>query len=148
MSLTSRLAAAEDGLLAAIAGRANLAAVPKRLGDPGSGVRPEHIWIAEEATAEQLSDLSSQDVPTGGREENFSLRVVVLVSRSGDDYKALRDRLTALVLEVEEAVRLNRRLGGAVEDSEVERLERTTGAVEGARMAQMNVWVRARAWLA
>lgn len=146
--LTSRLAAAEDGLLAAIADRAGLAGVPVRLGDPGSGVRPEHIWIAEEATARQVSDLSSQDTPLGGREENFELRVLIVATRSGDDYETLRDRATALCLEVEEAVRTTRKLGGAVEDSEVIQIERVSGATETGRAILTTVTVMARAWLA
>lgn len=153
MALTSRLAAAEDGLLAALVARqalpANpLAGVALRLGDPGSGARPEHVWIGEEATAEQVSDLSSQDTPTGGREEEFSLRVLVLATRSGEDYTALRDRATAMTAEVEETVRTNRTLGGAVEDSEVERIERMTGASENGRMILTTVFVKARGWLA
>jgi hypothetical protein len=153
MALTSRLAAAEDGLEAAIIAQAALPANPLagvafRVGDPGSGVRPEHVWIVEEADAEQVSDLSSQETPAGGREENFSLRVRVLVSRSGDDWEAIRNRLTALAAEVETAVADNRTLGGAVEDCEVERIQRQSGASETGRAGLVTIYVKARAWLA
>jgi hypothetical protein len=148
MALTSRLAAAEDGLLAAINGRAALAAVPVELGDPGAGVRDEHIWIAEEATADQVSDLSSQYDPLGGREETFELNVRVMATRSGNDYEALRNRSVELVTEVETAVAEDRKLGGAVEDCEVRRIERGSGATEAGRLILTTVVVEARAWLA
>lgn len=152
MALTSRLAAAEDGLLAAINTRAAIALNPLegvaiRLGDPGSGARPEHVWIIEEATAEQTSDLSTADAGAG-REELFELSVRVLATRSGEDYPGLRDRSTAMGAEVEIAVAADRTLGGAVEDCEVVRLERSTGATEVGRAILLTVVVRARAWLA
>lgn len=151
-TLTSHLADAEDGLLAAIQTQAAtpssaIAGVALRLGDPGSGARPEHLWIAEEASAEQTSDVSSASGGSG-REERFELTVNVLASRSGDDYVALRDRATALVAEVETAVAADRTLGGAVEDSEVIRLERQTGASEVGRAILTAVVVEARVWLA
>jgi len=147
MTLTSTLANAESGLYDVIRAEPALAGVPVSLGDPGSGVRPEHVWIAEEATAEQVSDLSSQDFPVGGREETFELSVRVLATRSGDDYRALRDRAATLAAGVETAVREHRTLGGAVEDSEVVRLERETGATEAGRGILTTVVVRARSWL-
>lgn len=148
MSLTSRLAAAEDGLAVAVLARPELAGVAFRIGDPGSGVRPEHIWIVEEAEADQLSDLSSQKTPQGGREESFALRVRVMVSRSGDDWSLLRDRLTELGHAVETAVAESRTLGGAVEDCEVERIERQSGASESGRAGLLTLYVRCRVWLA
>jgi hypothetical protein len=152
MPLTSRLAAAEDALLAAIVAQAALPANPLagvalRLGDPGSGVRPEHVWVAEDARAEQVSDLSSQEFPSGGREETFEMRVLVLVTRSGDDYEALRNRATALAAEVETAVADDRRLGGSVEDCEVVRIERAGGATEMGRGILTTIYIGARAWL-
>lgn len=145
MALTTRLKAAEDGLLAALVAETGLAGIPLRLGDPGAGVRPEHVWIAEEATASQLSDLSAQT--DGGREESFELQVKVIVTRSGDDYAALRDRATVLVQAIEHAVTNTRTLGGAVEDCEVIRIERTTGATEIGRGILHVVAIEARAWL-
>lgn len=147
MSLTSRLAAAEDGLLAAIQGRSGLAGVTVSLGDPGSGARPEHVWLVEEAIAERVTDVTPQASASGGYDERFELSVRVLATRSGDDYRALRDRSTALLLEVEEAVRTDPRLGGAVEDSEVIRIERESGATENGRGILATVIVEGRAWL-
>jgi hypothetical protein len=148
MSLTSRLAAAEDGLLAAIQGRSELAGVAIRLGDPGSAPRPEHIWIVEAATAERVTDVTPQATNAGGYDERFELSVRVLATRSGDDYAALRDRAMELCAAIENAVIEDRRLGGAVEDSEVVRLERETGATENGRGILSTVVVEGRAWLA
>jgi hypothetical protein len=148
MALTSRLAAAEDGLLAAIAGRPELAGVALRLGDPGSGVRPEHIWLVEEALAERVTDVTPQATNAGGYDERFEIAVRVLATRSGDDYEALRNRAMELVAAIENAVLENRTLGGAVEDSEVVRLERESGATENGRGILTTVVVEGRAWLA
>lgn len=153
MALTSRLAAAEDGLLSAIQTQAAvpgsaLAGVALRLGDPGSGIRPEHVWIREEATAERLTDVTPQAVATGGDEERFELMVRIMTTRSGDDYDTLRDRATALAAEIETAVLNARTLGGAVEDAFVTRIERETGATEAGRAIVTTVVVEAVAWLA
>lgn len=147
MTLTSTLAIAETGLYDVIRAEAALAGVPVTLGDPGNAVRPEHVWIAEEATVEQVSDLSSQDFPMGGREELFELNVRIIATRSGDDYRALRDRAIALAAGVETAVREHRTLDGTVEDSEVVRIERETAATDAGRAILTTVVVRARAWL-
>lgn len=147
MSLTTRLAAAEDGLLAAIIAGAP-AGVPVTLGDPGATVPAEGIWISEDATAEQVSDLSSQSNPAGGREETFELRVIVFTSLPGDDYLTLRNRGITLCAVVETAVAGSRTLGGAVEDSQVVRIERNTGATTQGRALEQVVYVLGRAWLA
>lgn len=147
MSILTTLAAAEDGLLAALQAAAGLTGVPLRLGDPGSGVRPEHVWIAEEAVVEQVSDVSEGGT-AGGREETFELNVRILTTRGGDDFAALRDRATALVQAVEAAVAADRTLGGAVEDCEVSRIERESGATDVGRGILHTVVVTVRSWLA
>lgn len=146
MALTSRLAAAEDGLLAALT--AALAPVVVFLGDPGATVPAEAVWIAEDASADQVSDLSSQSTPAGGREESFELRVVVWTTAPGDDYPTIRSRAQTLAATVESTVAANRTLGGAVEDCEVSRIERHTGATGQGRAIQLDVFVAARSWLA
>lgn len=145
--LTSTLAIAEDGLYDAVRAAPELAGVPVDIGDPGAAVRPEHVWIAEEATAEQSSDLSSQENPAGGREELLELAVRIMVTRSGNDYRALRDRAAVLATGVERAVIYDHQLSGSVEDAEVVRIERVTGATEAGRMMLITVVVQARSWL-
>jgi hypothetical protein len=145
--MTTTLASAEDGLLAAITS-AVPAGVPVGLGDPGTLLGTEAVWVSEDASVEQVSDLSSQFMPAGGREERFDLRVVVFTSLPGDDYETLRDRGMTLCAAVETAVINDRTLGGAVEDAEVTRIERRSGVTNTGRALEMMVFVASRSWLA
>jgi hypothetical protein len=147
MSLTTRLGAAEDGLLAIMQGRPELAGVAVQLGDPGSAPQPEHVWIVEEATAERVTDVTPQATATGGYDERFELMVRVLAIRSGNDYEALRNRALELVAGIELGVIADPKLNGAVEDSEVIRVERQSGATENGRGILTTVVVEGRAWL-
>jgi hypothetical protein len=134
MALTSRLKVAEDALLAAIQTQAAgvgspLAAVALQLGNPGLGRKAEHVWIGEEATAEQ-SWAYTQQPNLGEKAEVVELHVFVTVQRGGGDYDDVRDRLQVLAAEVEKAVLADSTLGGAVFDSEVIRIDRAGGRHE------------------
>lgn len=146
MALVSRLDAAEDGLLAALQGQAGLSGVALRLGDPGSGVQADHVWVSEGADATWDPDVTMG--PSPSMDEVFELRVVVLVARPGDDYATVRDRLMALADEVTQAVAANRTLGGAVEDCYVVRVERDGGLTDSGRVLLAEVRVRCRSALA
>ncbi|MGH2692324.1 MAG: hypothetical protein ACRDHM_07440 [Actinomycetota bacterium] len=139
--------AAEDALRTAIAGRAGLAGVQVDLGDPGSNVLPEHIWIAESAPDEE-QEWETTGVGSQQRRETFTIRVVVLVEQSGNDYQAIRDRARVLSAEIEEAVRANQTLAGAVFHAEVSADRRATGGTDEGRIVQREVLVRCMAFLA
>jgi len=134
MALTSRLKVAEDALLAAIqaqaaGGGSPPAGVALQLGSPGSGRKAEHVWIGEEATAEQ-SWAYTQQPNLREKAEVVELHVFVAGLRGSGDYDDVRDRLQELAAEVEEAVLTDATLGGAVFDSEVIRTDRAGGRHE------------------
>jgi hypothetical protein len=108
--------------------------VALQLGNPGSGRKAEHVWIGEDATAQQ-SWAYTQQPTIGEKAEVVELSVLVAVQRGGGDYDDVydddfRDRLQTLAAEVEEAVLADATLGGAVFDSEVTRIDRAGGRHE------------------
>jgi hypothetical protein len=153
VSLTSRLSAAEDGLLAILQAQAALpsnpmAGIPLRLADPGSGVQQTHIWIPETAVATQTPTVTDQGGGTiGEREEILTLRVVVFVMQAGDDYVTLRNLGDGLVAEVQKAIFASRTLNGSVQDSWVEQVERSGGLTERGRVMDWTISVHAIAEL-
>lgn len=149
MPLTSQLAAAEDALLAALQAQAAeggspLAGVALQLGNPGSGRKVEHVWISEDATGEQSWDTTGSGAQS--KTEVITLTVFVFVQK-GSTYSEFRDRLQALVGEVEQAILADFRLGGAVDDSEVVRVDRAGGRTETGYMVAAEVQVRCTRWL-
>lgn len=146
MALVSKIDAAESGLLSALQARPGLSGVAIRLGDPASGVQPEHIWIAEGIVANWDPAVTMGPTPT--EDETFELRVVVLVAQAGDEYATIRDRLMVLADEVTQAVAANRTLGGAVDDCYVVRFERDGGVTDAGRILLAEVFVRCRSSLA
>lgn len=145
MALVSRIDGAESGLLAALQARPGLEGVQVRLGNPGSGVQAEHIWIDETVQATWDPDVTGT---APSEDEVFELRVVILVGHPGDDYTTIRDRLMALADEVTEAVAQDRTLGGSVEDCYTVRFERDGGLTDNGRILLAQVSVRCRSALA
>lgn len=150
MSLTSRIGAAQDGLLAAINTQAALPANPlagvtRTLGEPGT-LKKEHVWISEDADAEQTWDVTGSGAQA--KRETFELQAVVLVVKAGNVYKAARDRALLFAGEIEQAVRADPKLAASVWDAEVVRVEMRSGAVEKARGVELHVIVRASEFLA
>lgn len=147
MTLTSRMAAAEDGLLFAMNQQTDLAGLTQ-LGDPGTTPPAEVVWITENAMADWNPDTTASDTNAGTFEEIYELHVRVLVMQSGNDYQTIRDRAMLLSAAVEEAVASYRTLNGAVEDSYVVHLQRSTGVTGEGRGIDMEITVRARSDLA
>lgn len=150
MGLTSALSNAEDGLLAAIIaqkglGGSPLADVAVQIGDPGSGLQREHVWIAEEADADQA--FAATAGTSEEREERLNLRVFVFSSLGGDHYTELRDRAEALGGEIEKAVRADRDLGNSTFDAELVRIERQGGRTDEGRVMLLILTVSAIAYL-
>lgn len=147
MVLTSRLKAVEDALKAAIqaqaaGGGSPLAGVAIRLGNPGSGRKAEHVWISEDASAEQTWEVSAASAATATKAEVVSLAVFVYVQKAGDDYEAVRDRLQAMIGEVEQAVSTDPTLQGVAFDAEVTKIDRAGGRHEKGWMMAAEVSVR------
>jgi hypothetical protein len=142
MTLVSKMEAAEDGLLVAMQAQAALSGVQVQLGDPGSAPPAEIVWITEDAEASWDPDVTMGSTPS--MDELYELHVKVVVLMAGDDYTAIRDRAAVLMGAVETAVGDYRTLNGAVDDSYVTNVKRSTGATNEGRGIQAEITVRAR----
>ena len=150
MSTTSRIAAAQDGLLAAIAAQqagpgSPLAGVQLALGHP-IDLQAEAVWVADDASSDQAHAATSQP-GSEDRGETIELQAKCFVVRGELDYKTARDRALALAGEVEDAVRADRSLGGAVFDAETQGLDLESGVDGENRLVGVTVRIRSTAYL-
>lgn len=122
MAASTRIAAAQDALRTLVAGRANLATLEAKkritVGWPSQGPDEEHIWISGDVT-DWRQEWELTGAGTQAREERFVLTVHVLATKTGADYAAARDRVLALIAEVEAALRASLTLSGSVFDAEM-----------------------------
>lgn len=123
--------ACEDALLALLRADGTLSAIagPPQLFEPQNPA-DEHIWISEDSPLTQEATLTG-NVPE--RHEAFDVKVVVMVVKTGPDYKPVRDRGTVLVAAVETIVKANPTLSGNAFYAGVTAIDRTTGAWEKRR---------------
>lgn len=133
--------AAENGLLTAMQAQSDLTGVTVQLGDPGAQPPAEVVWIAEDAVADWNPDVTMGAMTM---DEVYELHVKALVLQPGDDYLTVRDRAAVLAGGVEKACAASRTLGGAVEDSFVIRVARSTGATGVGRGVLFDITLRAR----
>jgi hypothetical protein len=150
MSRTSRLAAAELGLFhllearAAIAGNP-LADVPLAYGWPGDELAAEHVWIGEEATSTQEWQITGTG--TQAKTETASLEVWFWVVTPGNTYPVARDRILAMVGELEIALRDDWQLEGQVFDATLTRIRKAAAPADNARGLFVRADVEFIAWL-
>jgi hypothetical protein len=142
---SSRVAAVEDALLALLQADGTLSALagPPQLFEPQNPA-DEHVWIAEDMTEEQDVHTTG-NVPT--RQEDFEIRVVVFVVKTGDDYRATRDRGVALVAAIENVIRTNFSLSGSLFFGDVVGIRRYSAAWEKRRGVMHEVIVRCRSYI-
>ena len=142
---TSRVAAAEDALLALLQADGTLSALagPPQLFEPQNPA-DEHVWIAEDM--EETQDVhTTGNVPT--RQEDFTIKVVAFVVKTGDDYKATRDRGVVLVAAIENVIRTNFTVTGSVFFGDVVGIRRSSAAWEKRRGVLHEVFVRCRSYI-
>lgn len=147
MALTTRIAAAQDGLKTLIDARVALATVKRILGDPLKALAKETIWISGDIEeGERVFELTGDDLAP--EEETFFILCHAFVMLTGDNYKKARDRALVLAGEIELAIRSDRTLGGSVEDeTEIVGFELASGALGQARVVEVMLRVRCRAIL-
>lgn len=102
--------AVQDYLLA---GLSSLLAVPCSLGYPPGGFTDEQLYLPGDFAAKTVSVLSGG----GGRDETGSMKVRVVVTRTGNDWAPVRDRALALAAVVEDFIRGDPTMGGVVVSS-------------------------------
>lgn len=149
--MSENLATAEDALSGLLQLRAAqvgnpLSGIPVALGDPGSGLRDKHVWIADAADVVRRADSTGSTDATW--EDEILLHVMVWVAAKGNDYPALRNVGKSIVHEIDTLVRADPDLGAAVWDTQVMRIERMgAGTQEGRALLhdihiQVNGYVR------
>lgn len=142
---TSRVAAAEDALLALLQADGTLAAIagPPQLFAP-SDPMDEHVWISEDSD-------ETQDVHTTGvvptRQEDFLIKVMAFTALTGNDYKAVRDRGVVLVAAIEAVIRTNFTLSGSLFFGDVVGVKRSSEPWEKRRYILNEVSVRCRSYI-
>lgn len=151
MSRTSRLAAAEIGLFHLLEGRAAIAGnplegVPLSYGWPGDlELANEHVWIGEEATSTQEWQITGSG--TQAKTETASLEVWFWHTVPGTDYPTARDRILAMVGELEVALRDDWKLQEMVFDATLTRIRKGAAPAENARGLFVRADVEFTAWL-
>jgi len=118
--MTSTMPAAIDGLLALLRARPSLERVQIVDGYPRFDI-VDTAFIAIGGKPEPVAEGAQSSAALGARkrEERYTLRVYCSASLGGDDQKAARDQAFSLMAEVEDAVRQDVTLGGAVRVAEV-----------------------------
>lgn len=150
MSRTSRLAAAEVGLFHLLEARAAImgnpiAGVPGSYGWPGDELAAEHWWIGEEATSTQEWQITGSG--TQAKTETATLEVWFWVVTPGNTYPVARDRILAMVGELEIALRDDWQLEGVVFDATLTRIRKAAAPAENARGLFVRADVQFTAWL-
>jgi hypothetical protein len=144
--MNSKLYDAQDELKTLLDAAAGLNGVTKALGTPLKlSDLQEVVWVSGE-----VEDWNADFRVTAlqAKDETFVLRVHCLVTRTGD-YKAARDRAKTFAQAVEDTIRNNYTLNGAVELAQVKSV-----ALEEARLDErrhqvlITIYVACRAWLA
>jgi len=119
---TSSIGEAQDALETILKARNIVNArghkVPIDLGWPKGGPQPEHIWIGGDVDDWRQVQSVTGDMEEADREETYVLKVRILVAKR-DSYRTARNRLLALVAEVELALREYFTLAGAVWEGEL-----------------------------
>jgi hypothetical protein len=143
---TSQISAMEDGLLVKLLANGTLAGIagPPQLNEPLDPLK-EHCWIAEDIQADQVPNTTGNG--WGTMLERANIMVFVIVERTGNDYKALRDRADVLTAAVESVVKTDPTLNGAAWDARVARVERISSVGDLDRFIVKVVTVEADAYL-
>ena len=150
MPRTSRLVAAEIGLFNLIEARAAipgnpLADVPLSYGWPGDELAAEHVWIGEEATSTQEWQITGTG--TQAKTETATFEVWFWVVTPGNTYPVARDRILAMVGELEIALRDDWQLDGQVFDATLTRIRKAAAPADQARGLFVRADVEFTAWL-
>ena len=150
MSRTSRLAAAEMGLFHLLEARAviggnPLEGVPLSYGWPGDELAEEHVWIGEEATSTQEWQITGSG--TQAKTEVATLEVWFWNMTPGNTYAVARDRILAMVGELEIALRDDWQLDGQVFDATLTRIRKAAAPAADTRGLFVRADVEFTAWL-
>jgi hypothetical protein len=141
--MQSRIWDAQDALLTALQANATLSEVTLDLGAPGRLER-QHVWISGEVEDWSLAYTTSGLV---SRDEEFNLRIHVLVTMTGRSYVDARTRVVELGQAVEDVIADDVTLAGTVMLATVARgsIDEATGGDGRTRSVLLTIHVRCNA---
>lgn len=109
MATSSQAKATETAIVTILGAVSGLAGIQIERGHPGKDLERESIWTDHLAWGEWAQALGE-----GKRDSNVEVHIVVRVQAEGNDKSGTRDRSLDLANHVDEALRLNGNLSGAV----------------------------------
>lgn len=144
--MQSRIWEAQDALLALLSDSAPLAKITRGLGSPMKLDR-KHVWISGEVEDWNLAYTTSGLV---SRDEEFNLRIHVLVTKTGVTYENVRAEVVTLGQAVEDAIASDVTLAGTVMLATVARatIDEATGGDGRTRSILLTIHVRCNAHVA
>jgi hypothetical protein len=138
---TSTIPALKGNLVALLKARTGLTGVQVSYGPPLPNPSREFIWCGK-ATGEQAWMTVAKT-----KSEEYELEIVILVLREGADMQAADERCFALFAELENALRADTTVSGAVADATVAGFELGEFATDSSREASLTVQVACKAWI-
>src|SRR6266498_2732111 len=141
---TSSVPTLKANLITQLGARGGLAGVQISYGPPLPDPQREFIWVGDvDGTQEWV------DVAGTLRHEVYQLTVVVMVSREGQGMQAADERCFALHAELEEQLRTDKTVSGAVTDARIGdfKLTEFVSADGMSRSSELNVKVDCEHWI-
>jgi hypothetical protein len=148
MASTTQLAAAQDALLVLLKAASGLTGVTVELAPVGT-LKAEHVWIPGDVPAWQ--DAPDMTAINGGaqvREEIFTIPVKLVVTKSTNDYKTVRDRAITLIQAIEGVVAVNPTISGTVMQANIGAKRLSDGWADQQRQVAAEMDVECLAMLA
>lgn len=142
--MLSKVWDAQDALYDALVASGSFTDAQLTFGTPTRD-QPVMVWVHG-----QVDDWAMQYRVSGAlaKDEQFTLRVSIAVTRLGVDYRPAREEVRALAQAVEDVVAADVTLGGVVELAVIERGQLEDSLVDDRhRGVGITLFVRCRAWL-
>lgn len=125
-NLASKVSAAQDALVAVLAGVTELGDFKPVYGWPGVDLPERKVWVDDDATTERESPLT-RGGQIVGQDESFNLKIVLHVHRTKLSAAEVRDLADAAEAKILAALAQDPTLGGVVGFCRVTGIERKGG---------------------
>lgn len=141
MAGTSSVPTLKSNLVAILQARAALSEVQVSYGPPLPNPGREFIWVGKA--------IGAQAWAAGGKtkSEEYEQTVTIVVTHMGVDMAAADARCFALMVELENALRTDTTVGGAVTDATVGGFELGEGVDSESRESSLIVRIECRHWI-
>jgi len=142
---TSSVPTVKANLVTQLQARGGLTGVQVTNGPPLPATQREYIWVGD---TEGIQELAAFNTPNQ-RHENYNVKVVVNVTREGEDAAAADARCFALCAELENQLRSDPTVSGAINLAMVTtfRLTEFVAPDNSNRTAQLVVDINCQQWI-